>query len=209
MSSDKNIVWHDGKVACEDRCRNLGQRGLVVWLTGLSGSGKSTIAVEVERSLVAMGRTVYRLDGDNIRHGLNGDLGFSDEDRNENIRRITEVAALFLDAGLITLVCFIAPFRAMRQFARERIGSADFLEVYIRAGIETCRRRDPKGLYRKALAGEIRDFTGIDSPYEEPEDADIILDTESCGVDELAGELTDIILRRTVYGSRSEEHGNA
>ena len=193
-----DIVWHEGRVSHADRCRVLGQQGLVAWLTGLSGSGKSTIAVAVERELNMMGRAAYRLDGDNIRHGLNSDLGFSEEDRNENIRRIMEVAALFRDAGLITLVCFISPFREMRRRARARIGGEHFLEVYVQADFETCRLRDPKGLYRRALEGEIPNFTGLDSPYEEPEHPDIVLDTVHRGVDELAGELTNAILSRTM-----------
>lgn len=172
-----NTHWHAGAVTPEDRARVLGQRGVVLWFTGLSGSGKSTIAVEAERRLNRAGRAVYRLDGDNVRHGLNGDLGFSDADRDENIRRIAEVAALFRDAGLITLVSFISPFRRMRALARERIGADAFVEVYVKADVDTCMQRDPKGLYQKALRGEIKDFTGISSPFEEPESPDIVLDT--------------------------------
>ncbi len=184
MEKQKNIVWHSGQVGYEDRCRLLGQKGRVIWFTGLSGSGKSTIAVELEKQLTAEGRLVYRLDGDNIRHGLNGDLGFSAEDRDENIRRIAEVAALFKDAGVITLVSFIAPFRRMRAFAREKAGENGFVEVYVKADVDTCAGRDPKGLYKKALKGEINDFTGISSPYEEPEQAEIVLDTTKYSVAE-------------------------
>lgn len=176
MASDnknENIIWHDGKVSYEDRCRVLNQKGIVVWFTGLSGSGKSTVAVELEHMLNEAGKAVYRLDGDNIRCGINSDLGFSDEDRNENIRRISEIAALFQDAGVITLVSFISPFRAMRQFARERAGEGNFIEVYVNTDFETCRQRDPKGLYKK----KIQQFTGKDSVYEEPLDPEIILDT--------------------------------
>ncbi len=180
----KNIVWHGGQVSYADRCALLEQKGVVVWFTGLSGSGKSTIAVELEKQLTAEGRLVYRLDGDNIRHGLNGDLGFSAQDRDENIRRIAEVAALFKDAGIITLVSFIAPFRRMRAFAREKAGEAGFVEVYVKATIETCAQRDPKGLYQKALKGEISDFTGISSPYEEPEHPEIMIDTTKNSVEE-------------------------
>src|SRR5690606_19268668 len=179
----ENTFWHEGAVTPEDRARVLGQRGVVLWFTGLSGSGKSTIAVEAERRLNKAGRAVYRLDGDNIRHGLNGDLGFSEADRDENIRRIAEVAALFRDAGLITLVSFISPFRRMREFARERIGADAFVEVYVKADIETCMKRDPKGLYQKALRGEIKDFTGISSPFEEPENPEIVLDTVNESLD--------------------------
>lgn len=179
-----NTTWHEGVVTYEDRCRVLGQRGLVIWFTGLSGSGKSTIAVELERRLNQAGRAVYRLDGDNIRHGLNGDLGFSDADRDENIRRIAEVAALFRDAGIITLASFISPFRRMRDLAREKVGPDAFVEVYVQADLETCIRRDPKGLYQKALRGEIKDFTGVSSPFEEPPNPDLVLDTRELTVDE-------------------------
>lgn len=177
-----NVVWSSGKVTYGDRCKNLGQQGLVLWFTGLSGSGKSTIAIEVEKELIKRGRAVYRLDGDNIRHGLNSDLGFSEEDRNENIRRIAEVAALFKDAGIITLVSFISPYRKMREFAREKIGQNSFIEIYVKANVETCAKRDPKGLYMKAKKGEIEKFTGISSPYEEPENPEIIINTEKLSV---------------------------
>lgn len=173
MNKNSNIVWHPNKVTGEDRRRVLGQRGLVVWFTGLSGSGKSTIAVEVEKMLTDKGRAAYLLDGDNIRCGINSDLGFSDEDRNENIRRISEIAALFCDAGMITLVSFISPFRKMREFARKRAGEDNFIEVYVSTDFETCMERDPKGLYKK----NIRNFTGKDSSYEEPVNPEIILDT--------------------------------
>ena len=172
-AQNENIVWHPNKVTGEDRARVLGQRGLVVWFTGLSGSGKATIAVEVEKRLTDAGRAAYLLDGDNIRHGINSDLGFSDEDRNENIRRIGEIAALFRDAGIITLVSFISPFRRMRRVARERAGEGNFIEVYVSTDFETCRQRDPKGLYQK----DIKNFTGKDSSYEAPENPEIVLDT--------------------------------
>lgn len=173
FQNDENIVWHPNKVTQEDRRKVLGHPGLVVWFTGLSGSGKSTIAVELEKMLNEEGRAVYLLDGDNIRKGINADLGFSDEDRNENIRRISEIAALFRDAGLITLVSFISPFRRMREFARERAGSEHFIEVYVSTDYETCCQRDPKGLYKK----NIKNFTGKDSTYEEPLHPDLVLDT--------------------------------
>lgn len=184
MKKQENIVWHSGQVTYEDRCRLLNQQGMVLWFTGLSGSGKSTIAVELEKQLIARGKLVYRLDGDNVRHGLNGDLGFSSADRDENIRRIAEVAALFKDAGVITLVSFIAPFAAMRDYAREKVGSAHFAEIYVKADLKTCAKRDPKGLYQKAQAGEISDFTGVSSPYEEPEHPELILDTDDHTVEE-------------------------
>lgn len=173
FQNDENIVWHPNKVTQEDRQKVLGHPGLVVWFTGLSGSGKSTIAVELEKMLNEEGRAVYLLDGDNIRKGINADLGFSDEDRDENIRRISEIAALFRDAGLITLVSFISPFRRMREFARERAGSEHFIEVYVSTDYETCCQRDPKGLYKR----NIKNFTGKDSTYEEPLHPDLVLDT--------------------------------
>ncbi|MCG8485303.1 MAG: adenylyl-sulfate kinase, partial [Clostridia bacterium] len=152
------MTWQEGKVIYEDRCENLKQPGLVVWFTGLSGSGKSTIAVEAEKELIKQGKVVYRLDGDNIRHGLNCDLGFSEEDRAENIRRIAEVAALFKDACLITLISCISPYEKMRQFAKKTIGEGHFIEVYVKADIETCMKRDPKGLYEKVKDKEIKNF---------------------------------------------------
>jgi adenylylsulfate kinase len=163
-----NITRHAGAVTRQDRNRLLGQRGCLVWLTGLSGSGKSTVAFELERLLMERGRAAYVLDGDNIRHGLNRNLGFSADDRVENIRRITEVAALFVDAGLITITAFISPFRADRDQARARLADGAFFEVWVSTSLEVCEQRDPKGLYKKARAGEISDFTGIDSPYEAP-----------------------------------------
>ncbi len=173
MDKNENIIWHPNKVTPEDRQRVLGQKGLVVWFTGLSGSGKSTIAVELEKKLTEAGYAAYLLDGDNIRHGINSDLGFTDEDRRENIRRISEIAALFRDAGIITLVSFISPFRKMREYARERAGEGNFIEVWVSTDLQTCMERDPKGLYKK----EIKNFTGKDSVYEEPLHPEITLDT--------------------------------
>ena len=168
MSTD--VTWHDASAGREERWAQLGVRGAVVWFTGLSGSGKSTVAVEVERALLAARQPAVLLDGDNLRHGLNADLGFSDADRAENIRRVGEVATLFADAGTVALVPLISPFRASRDSVRQRVTTAGlrFVEVFVDTPIEECERRDPKGLYRKARAGEISDFTGIDSPYEPP-----------------------------------------
>ena len=191
-----HIVWHSGQVTYEDRCALLKQKGVVLWFTGLSGSGKSTIAVEVERRLIASGKLAYRLDGDNVRHGLNADLGFSTEDRDENIRRIAETAVLFKDAGLITLVSFISPFRKMRQFARERAGQEYFVEIYVKADVETCASRDPKGLYKKAQKGEIKDFTGVSSPYEVPQKAEIVLDTARFSVETCAKQVLEYLNKR-------------
>lgn len=188
---NENLVWHKGKVQYEDRCKLVKQEGLVIWFTGLSGSGKSTIAVELEKELTRLGKLVYRLDGDNIRHGLCSDLGFSEEDRNENIRRITEVAGLFKDAGIITLVSFISPLEFMREAAREKIGKDAFVEVYVKASVEACIKRDPKGMYKKAIEGQIKDFTGISAVYEVPEEPDIMIDTEQLTVEQSV----DVILK--------------
>ena len=186
---NENVIWQTNKVSYADRCAALGQKGCVFWLTGLSGSGKSTVAVETEKRLHELGYHVYLLDGDNIRTGINADLGFSDADRTENIRRITEIAALFADAGLITLVSFITPFEAMRTAARARIGDR-YHEVYVSAGLETCAARDPKGLYAKNLSS----FTGKDSAYEVPEHPDLILNTEAETVEESSEKLLHAIL---------------
>ncbi|WP_408955679.1 adenylyl-sulfate kinase [Natroniella sp. ANB-PHB2] len=191
-----NIVWHEGKVSYQDRCKNLGQEGLVIWFTGLFASGKSTIAVELEKELIKLGKAVYRLDGDNVRHGLNYDLGFSKEDRDENIRRIAEVAALFKDAGLIVLVSFISPYKNIRDFAREKAGGKhNFIEVYVKADIDTCAKRDPKGLYQKDKKGEIDNFTGISAPYEEPKNPELVIDTTKLSVKESIKQILNLIIK--------------
>jgi adenylylsulfate kinase len=179
-----NITWHAGHVTRLDRERILGQRGVTIWLTGLSGSGKSTIAVAVERELVQRGHLAYVLDGDNIRHGLNKNLGFSPDDRSENIRRIGEVAKLFTDAGVVVLTAFISPYRADRDAVRVLLGRGDFIEAWVSATVETCESRDVKGLYAKARAGEIPDFTGISAPYEAPETPELVLDSNRKSVAE-------------------------
>ncbi len=181
-----NLTWHSGTVPAADRHRVTGGPGATVWLTGLSGSGKSTIAARLEQELVASGRAAYRLDGDNVRHGLNGDLGFTAEDRSENIRRIGEVARLFADAGVVALVPVISPYRADRQRARRIHAEAGlaFVEVFVDTPLEVCEARDPKGLYAKARAGEITGFTGVDDPYEPPLDPELVIDTTEVFVDE-------------------------
>jgi len=179
-----NITWHESQVARRDREKLLGQKGATVWLTGLSGSGKSTIAVAAEHALIERGRLAYVLDGDNIRHGLNQNLGFSPEDRTENIRRIGEVAKLFTDSGIIVFSSFISPYRADRDAVRAIMEPGDFVEVYVRASVETCEGRDVKGLYKKARAGEIPEFTGISAPYEEPEKPEVVVDTNDQTVEE-------------------------
>lgn len=177
MSEPTNIVWHASALSREQRFASLGATGAVVWFTGLSGSGKSTVAVEVERRLVLAGRPAVLLDGDNLRHGLNADLGFSDDDRRENIRRVGEVAVLFAEAGVVALVPLISPFREAREAVRAKVEAAGlrFVEVFVDTPIELCEQRDPKGLYAKARAGEIRAFTGIDSPYEAPTNPELVL----------------------------------
>ena len=180
-----NITWHEGDVTREERWKSLGQRGATIWMTGLSGSGKSTIAVALERMLLARGKHAYRLDGDNVRHGLNKNLGFSAADRTENIRRIGEVAKLFADAGLIAVTSFISPYRIDRAVVRalHEEGKLPFLEVYVDCPLEEAEKRDPKGLYKKARAGELKGFTGIDDPYEAPAEPEIVLRTDRADVD--------------------------
>ena len=180
----ENINWHSGEIDKAAWEELLGQQGMVFWFTGLSGSGKSTIAVEVEKELYRRGRASYRLDGDNLRFGLNKDLGFTAEDREENIRRIGEVAALFADAGLITLASFISPYRSGREAARQAAGAENFKEIYVKADVATCAERDPKGLYARVKKGEIENFTGISAPYEEPENPDLVVDTEKLSLKE-------------------------
>ncbi len=185
----KNITWHEGQVGRSDREDQWGQRGVTIWLTGLSGSGKSTVAVAAEKLLHDRGKATYILDGDNIRHGLNSNLGFSPEDRTENIRRIGEVAKLFNDAGIVVFTSFISPYRGDRDQVRDIMGEGDFVEVYVSADLDTCESRDVKGLYKKARAGEIPEFTGISAPYEEPLKPELVLDTNDQSVDQSAAEL--------------------
>jgi len=181
-----NITFHPGSVEPAERAQLLGQRGLTIWLTGLSASGKSTIACALEQHLLHQGRFSYRLDGDNVRFGLNKDLGFTERDRNENIRRISEVSKLFADAGAIAITSFISPYRIDRDFAREIHTSATlpFIEVHVDAPLSVVEHRDPKGLYKKARAGEIKDFTGISAPYEPPANPEIHVRTDQLGVEE-------------------------
>jgi adenylylsulfate kinase len=173
----------------------LKQDGIVVWLTGLSGSGKTTLANGLEERLLSMNKFVYVLDGDIVRNGINSDLGFSDADRNENIRRVAEIAAILQGASVITIVAFISPFIKMREFARNRAGNENFIEVYVKASLETCIKRDPKGLYKKAVSNQILHFTGITSAYEEPVNPDLIIDTEKLSVEESAAILAAFIVK--------------
>lgn len=187
-----NVTWHEHKVSREERESFLKQKGAVLWFTGLSASGKSTIANEVSYKLHKMKKFSYVLDGDNVRHGLNKDLGFSPEDREENIRRISEVANLFADAGVIAITAFISPYRKDRDFCRSLVGPRRFIEIFTKASIDTCEKRDPKGLYKKAKTGEIKEFTGISAPYEEPLNAELIIETDKYSIEESA----DIVMKK-------------
>ena len=187
--SESNIVWHPHPVTKENRSVQKKQRPCVLWFTGLSGAGKSTIAGAVEQKLYELGHHTYLLDGDNVRHGLNKNLGFTDEDRVENIRRIGEMAKLFSDAGIIVLTAFISPFRADRRMVRELVEDGEFIEVHMDTPLKECEQRDPKGLYIKARAGEIKNFTGIDSEYEAPESAEIVIKSAEFGVEECADQI--------------------
>ena len=188
-----NITWHEGHVSRDERENLLDQKGVLIWFTGLSGSGKSTIAYTLEHALVQQGHLAYVLDGDNVRHGLNKNLGFSEEDRQENIRRIGEVAKLFVDTGLITLTAFISPYRRDRDNNRALLDEGEFIEVFCKAPLEICEQRDPKGLYKKARAGEIKGFTGIDDPYEEPLNPELVIETDRTSPQEAAVALIGLL----------------
>jgi adenylylsulfate kinase len=178
-SAENNLVWHQTQVVSADRVRVLRQHPVTLWFTGLSGAGKSTIAFALEKRLLELGQASYVLDGDNVRHGLNRDLGFSAQDRTENIRRIAEVAHLMNDAGLIVISAFISPYRVDREIARGIIGTENFLEIYVDTPIAVCEQRDPKGMYKKARAGQLKDFTGVSAPYESPLEPALVLDTST------------------------------
>lgn len=191
MSEKKstNVVWHIHHITKDERSKQKKQRPCILWFTGLSGSGKSTIASAVEQKLFELGHHTYLLDGDNVRHGLNKDLSFSDEDRIENIRRIGELSKLMIDAGLLVMTAFISPFAADRAMVRDLVQDHEFIEVYMKTPIEECERRDPKGLYKKARKGEIKNFTGIDSEYEVPVSPQIVIDTVSLSIEECANQV--------------------
>jgi len=199
-----NVTWQEGDITREDRYQILRQKGITIWFTGLSGSGKSTIAVAVEKSLFTMGKLSYRLDGDNVRLGINKNLGFSGEDRKENIRRIGEVAKLFGDAGTISLSSFISPYKADRDEVRALHEAADiqFVEVFVDCALSVAEERDPKGLYKKARAGEIKNFTGIDDPYEAPENPEIHLSTDVMTLEEEVGIIIDYLAANEVIQSQ-------
>ncbi|OIQ86704.1 putative adenylyl-sulfate kinase [mine drainage metagenome] len=192
----ENLRWHDALVTRADRQRQNGHRSVILWFTGLSGAGKSTLAHAVEQALHAQGCRTFVFDGDNVRHGLCADLGFSAQDRAENIRRVGEMARLFLDAGVIALTAFISPFRADRDRVRKLVPAGDFIEIYCRCPLEVCEQRDVKGLYRKARQGLITDFTGISSPYEAPESPDLILDTAILSLEDSVAQVMALLRHR-------------
>jgi adenylylsulfate kinase len=202
-----NTVWHQSQVAREMREGLLGHKGTVLWFTGLSGAGKSTIAHALEKRLHDMGCLTYVFDGDNVRHGLCGDLGFSQDDRKENIRRIGEMVKLFLNAGVISLTAFISPFREDRDGVRRLLGENDFVEIYCRCSLSVCEQRDVKGLYRRARAGEISDFTGISSPYEEPEAPELVLETDQSTIDQCVDQIIAALRGRGVLPEQAAQIG--
>lgn len=202
-----NVTWHQGCVTSEQRRSILNQKGCIVWFTGLSGSGKSTVACALERYLTGLGKLSYVLDGDNIRHGLCKNLGFSQADREENIRRVGEVAKLFSDAGLITLVSFISPYKKDRDFVRSLVSRGEFIEVYMKVPLEVCEQRDCKGLYKLARAGKLKGFTGVDDPYEVPEKPEIVLESysrtgESISPEAMADSLIKFLDERGFLGEK-------
>ena len=197
-----NIVWHQPLITKADRERLFGHRGVALWFTGLSGSGKSSVAHELERRLHGLGCHTFVLDGDNVRHGLNSDLGFSPQDRQENIRRLAEVVRLFTEAGIIVLTAFISPYRADRENARRLHPREDFFEIYCRCSLEVCEQRDPKGLYKKARAGDLREFTGVSAPYEEPLSPEIIIDTDQASLEACAEKIIRVLGTKGVLGGK-------
>ena len=193
-----NIIYHAASVTREKRNQLNNHKSVVIWFTGLSGSGKSTLAHSVEEILFNKGCRTYVLDGDNVRHGLNSDLDFSHKDRTENIRRIGEVSKLMIEAGFIVMTAFISPYREDRIAVRNLISNVDFIEIYCKASLETCEARDVKGLYKRARAGEIKNYTGIDSPYEVPENADLIIDTEKETIEDSVSIIMNFLKKKTI-----------
>lgn len=204
MAGSSNIVWHQTTITKADRQAKSAHKSAVVWFTGLSGAGKSTLANRVEQALFQLGIRTYLLDGDNIRSGLNSDLGFSESDRTENIRRIGEVAKLFVDSNAIVLTAFISPFQSDRDLARSRVLPGEFFEVYVKCPLEVCESRDPKGLYKKARAGKMKDFTGIDSPYEPPESPELVLDTSVETLDTCTEKVVDLLRAQGIIPKQTE-----
>ena len=203
LSKATNIVWHNSSVDREARSMQKGHGSAILWFTGLSGSGKSTLANAVNVALYEKGYSSYVLDGDNIRHGLCKDLGFSDLDREENIRRIGEVSKLFLDAGIIVLTAFVSPFRVDRENARSLVGKNDFIEIYCSANLDICETRDTKGLYAKARKGEIKDFTGISSPYEKPDSPELKIDTGNMEIDQCVEIVINFLINQKIISNFS------
>jgi adenylylsulfate kinase len=202
QNKSSNVVWHHATVTRERREALNGHGSVILWFTGLSGAGKSTLAHAVEERLHQMGCRTFVFDGDNVRHGLCSDLGFSTEDRIENIRRVGEMSKLFLEAGVIALTAFISPFRSDRSRVRSLVPHGEFFEIYCKCPIEVCETRDVKGLYKRARAGEIKDFTGISSPYEEPEDAELVVDTGSTSLDACATRVIELLRERGVIAPK-------
>jgi adenylylsulfate kinase len=198
MTHDSYTVWHNSSITKEDRHELNQHKSCVVWFTGLSGSGKSTLANAVETRLYNLGKRSYVLDGDNIRMGLNKGLGFSKDDRKENIRRIGEVAKLFVDSGQIVLTAFISPYKEDRDNVRNQLEASEFFEIYVKCPIKICENRDPKGLYKKARSGEITNFTGINSPYEEPENPDLVIETNQHTIEESANLVIDLLKEKNI-----------
>jgi len=196
--SGSNVVWHEASVTRERREKQNGHKSAVIWFTGLSSAGKSTLAHAVEEELHRLGCRTFVLDGDNIRHGLSSNLGFSDADRRENIRRIAEAAKLMMEAGIITMAAFISPFRDDREAARKLMPHGDFIEIYCRASLEVCEKRDVKGLYKRARAGEIKNYTAIDSPYEIPENPELIVDTGEVSLQQSVDQVMQLLTERGI-----------
>ena len=205
MNSNKNIevVWHDSTISSDNRNKLLNQTPFILWFTGLSASGKSTLANVVEKKLFQMNYKTYLLDGDNVRHGLNKDLGFNEESRVENIRRIGEVSKLFLDSGIIVLTAFISPFKSDRNLARSLVAKEQFIEIFIDASIETCEKRDPKGMYLKARNGEISNFTGISSPYECPKNPELHIINNNITIDEASNQIIEYLILKKYIDKES------
>ncbi|MDL1956544.1 MAG: adenylyl-sulfate kinase [Candidatus Desulfofervidus auxilii] len=197
-TQNKNIYWQKSRVSKEQRTKNKGHRPAVIWFTGIPGSGKTTISRELEEKLCNMGVHTYLLDGDNIRHGLCKDLGFSKKDRDENIRRVGEVAKLFVDAGIIVICAFASPYKEQRKMVRNFLSDGEFIEVFVKCPLEICIQRDPKGLYKKAFAGEIKGLTGLDDPYEEPESPEITLETDQLSIDECVNKILDFLKTKKI-----------
>ena len=197
-TDDRNITWHAHKVSKSDRWLRNSHKSALVWITGLSASGKSTIANELEHALHLRQINTFVLDGDNVRHGLNKDLGFSPEHRNENLRRVGEVSKLLVEAGILTIAAFISPYRAERQLIREMFAPGEFIETFAKCGLDVCERRDPKGLYKKARAGTLAEFTGVSAPYEEPEAAEIVIETDALSIPDSAARVVEYLERNRI-----------